>query len=39
LDCGDGGWELELERGRAVELQTGTAATHFDAKRIAADRL
>ena len=31
--------KLELQRGRAPELETGAAATHFDAKRIAADRM
>jgi len=37
---GDGGErELELQRRRALEFQAGTAATHLDPKRIAADRL
>src|SRR5262249_46040678 len=39
LDGDQSEGELELQRGRALELEAGAAAAHFDAKRIAADRL
>src|SRR5215472_11577884 len=39
LDGGHSERKLELQRRRALELETGAAATHFDAKRITADRL
>ena len=39
LDSGQNDWQLELQRGRALELEAGAAAAHLDAERIAGDRL
>ena len=39
LDRGQDARQLELQRGRALELEAGAAAAHLDAERIARDRL
>src|SRR6476660_2488380 len=39
LDRGEETRQLELQRGLALELETGAAAAHLDAEWIAADRL